>query len=131
MFDAIRRAFNPFHDSVEAIEWLDNNKNDCAFASNRFHSTGYAKCFIQELYEAGAITVAIPRESILSEPWRIEQYGGPYADTILVKLPKEPEKRHALWQICDAEYRRENKDDWPEYDPSYIPSRGHIDLWWD
>jgi hypothetical protein len=131
MIAAIRRFFDPLKHTVEALQWLRDNRNNAALAGNRFHSTQEAIEFVQCLYDAGAEAVAIPIKRIFSEAWRIEQEGGPYTETLLVKLPKELEKRRAVWRICEREYQREYGEEWEQSPEDFIPSSGIVDLWWD
>ncbi len=49
-------------DGPEALNWLKNNRNESALASNRFGPTENAVRFVQGLYNAGALRVVIPRE---------------------------------------------------------------------
>lgn len=129
MLNFIRRFFEPLKNTVEALDWLRDNRNEAALACNRFHSTENAIRFVQSLYDAGAEAVAIPRDRVFAEPWRIGQDGGPYTETLLVKLPSDPEKRRAVWRICDEEHRQ-SCEDWEPCPPDYIPSVGVVQLWW-
>jgi hypothetical protein len=76
----------------EALQWLKNNKNPYAFASNHFGHTQSAIVFVEKLYSAGTQTVMISNECIFNEPDRIKEEGGPYADGMVVKLPKDKAK---------------------------------------
>jgi hypothetical protein len=125
----IRRLFDPLKNTVEALDWLRDNPNEAALGCNRFHSTEKAIRFVQSLYDAGAEAVAIPRDRVFAEPWRIAQDGGPYTETLLVKLSSDPEKRRAVWRICDEEYRQ-SVEDWEPSPPDYLPSAGVVHLWW-
>ena len=59
MLGIIRRFFDPLKNSVEALDWLRDNRNEAALGCNRFHSTENAIRFVQSLYDAGAEAVAI------------------------------------------------------------------------
>ena len=69
----------------EALAWLESNPNPYALAGNRFTSTEDALIFVERLYEYGAVEVLVT--GIYDEDWRIEAEGGPYADTLIVRLP--------------------------------------------
>ena len=70
----------------EALAWLSNNPNPNGFASNHFQSIDGARAMVQQLYQKGATKVRVTR--ILGEDWRIQSEGGPYANTLLVTLPR-------------------------------------------
>jgi hypothetical protein len=74
----------------EALSWLTSNKNDCALAGNRFHTTAAAIEAVKRLYTAGAtaVYVGIP----LDESERIQKDGGPYADALEIVFPEEKTK---------------------------------------
>ncbi|MBU0975251.1 MAG: hypothetical protein ABIE03_05355 [Patescibacteria group bacterium] len=107
----------------EAREWLKSNKNPSAFASNRFGSTGEALAFIEKLYELGAEKVLI--DNIFDEESRIEKEGGPYADSILIKMPNDPVKRSSLYKVYNSEAVNEGFEE--------IEGEGSnsLTLWWD
>lgn len=78
----------------EATEWLKANWNPSALASNRFGPSRNAMRFVDDLYAAGATRVTI--DNIMRLPnhdWT------PYADTLVVELPKDPETRRALFDL--------------------------------
>lgn len=89
------------NDKIEALVWLNANKNDSAFASNRFGKTQNAIDFVKKLYAAGAEKVVVT--NILDEESRIKSEGGPYADTLLVTLPEDMLKRAAIINIFNEE----------------------------
>jgi hypothetical protein len=93
----------------EALQWLKNNKNPYAFASNHFQPTQAAIIFVEKLYSAGAEAVIISNECIYSEPDRIKGEGGPYADGMVVKLPKDKTKRNKILNLCNDEVDPEFK----------------------
>jgi hypothetical protein len=74
---------------TEALYWLQNNPNKSrGFASNTFGKTSNAVNFVQRLYGFGATKVYVA--GIHGEPWRIQEEGGPIADTLYVTVPSNP-----------------------------------------
>jgi len=69
----------------EAREWLENNENEYAFASNHFGSTDEALVFVDNLYSAGAKYVAV--SDVYDDAGRISEEGGPYSATLEVTIP--------------------------------------------
>ena len=102
----------------EAKTWLKSNKNEAAFAVNRFQTTKGAQTFVKRLYDLGAEKIVISPSAIDDEG----EDGGPYADTLIVTLPKNPAKRKLLFQ----EHEKENED-------GKVSDSGQIELvfWWD
>ena len=95
-------------------------------ASNRFSDTQEAIDFVQTLYNKGAQQVSVT--SILDEQWRINDEGGPYADTLIVELPIDSAQREDLLEL----YRRECA----EYECNFGDaesgiSEDRVALWWD
>jgi hypothetical protein len=107
----------------EARVWLKTNQNTSAFAGNRFDTTGQALAFVEELYRAGAAHVAI--DNILEE--NVEREGGPYADTLVVVLPDDPNLQGDLIELCEEQ----GPGHVPEGDYSMRIRRRHIELCWD
>ncbi len=107
-------------DGPEALEWLRNNKNESALASNRFRETPNAIRFVEELYAAGAEKVVVPEDSI-----RDEEEDGPYADALVVTMPADPAKRKQVFDICAKELKREG------INPKTVKNDDVIYLWWD
>lgn len=70
----------------EALQWLKENKNESAFASNYFGETSTALHTVSKLYDLGANKVEVTH--IYDEPSRIRSEGGPYADTLIVHMPE-------------------------------------------
>lgn len=85
----------------EARIWLKENKSNSALATNRFGDTETAREFVEELYEMGAVEVKV--DNIMDEKWRIEEEGGPYADTLIVKLPKNSKQRAEIFKLQEKE----------------------------
>ena len=86
----------------EARTWLNENKSRfCALATNRFGDRETAKEFVEKLYKMGAVEVKV--DNIMDEKWRIEEEGGPYADTLLVKLPKDSKQRAEIFKLQEKE----------------------------
>lgn len=108
---------------LPALAWLDENRNPSALASNRFGPTAKAREFVNELFRLGAeqVYVADP----MDEERRVKLEGGPYADTLIVSLPKDSAQRAALFRVFAAEARREG------FDPERDRGQGQVLLWWD
>lgn len=106
---------------MEALSWLKSNKNGYAFASNYFGDTKSAIKFVMKLYAAGAAKVEV--SNIYDEEWRIKEENGPYADVLLVHLPKNKSKRLAIVPVVYDSRPDELSGDWNGSDP--------IILWWD
>lgn len=122
------RFMESFQNPPEAREWLANNSNPYPLAGNRFGSQEEAQQFVESLYAAGAVTIFVTM--IHDEPWRIEQEGGPYAESLLVKLPGAAEARAGILAIAEEEMRNEGflEDDERLEDKVTEDS---ISLWWD
>jgi len=106
----------------EARAWLNANPSPSAFASNRFHDTASALAFVEQLYEAGATNVAIDNVMFLpGDDWL------PYADTLLVTLPKDPAQRSTLFDLIEEIGQ-------PDEDAGEVPhdeGQDVVRLWWD
>ncbi|MEH7453696.1 hypothetical protein [Gottfriedia acidiceleris] len=87
--------------TFEALEWLKNNNNPSAFATNRFGETINAINFVEQLYELGTGKVCVV--GIIDEKERIEEEGGPYAESLLVELPEDDVKRNDLIKFYEKE----------------------------
>jgi hypothetical protein len=107
----------------EAASWLESNPNPHALAGNRFTSTEEALTFVEALYEHGAPEVLVT--GIYDEDWRIEAEGGPYADTLIIRLPPEVENRRMLFEIANEEATREG------FSPVRDIGQDELLLWWD
>jgi len=104
----------------EARIWLHSSDNESALASNRFLETRNALRFVQELYEAGADRVIVPRPSIADDGEE------KYADSLVVFLPTtDAARRERVWKLCAQELKREGGE------AGEIPADGHVMLWWD
>ena len=108
---------------LEARTWLKSNKNPSALATNRFNDTKTALEFVEQLYQAGAVEVIV--DNILDEEQRIQEEGGPSADSLIVSLPTDVQKRAKLFEIFNQESKHEgfenHEDDGQE----------SVMLWWD
>lgn len=109
-------------DRMPALAWLRSNRNESALATNRFGGTSTAIAFVNRLHSAGAIEVYVADP--LAEPERIREEGGPYADTLVVALPTDPEQRAELFAIFAAEAASEG------FDPSRDIGQSMELLWW-
>ncbi|MEQ9536614.1 MAG: hypothetical protein RIU46_07720 [Deltaproteobacteria bacterium] len=105
----------------EAREWLRSNQHPGALASNRFENTEDALKFVDDLYAAGAVRVAVPPDSIRPEP----DLGGDYADALVVELPAGLSGRIQLVGIGAAEAARQGMGPDSEW------LHGLMYLWWD
>jgi hypothetical protein len=85
----------------EAVAWLASNPNPHPFASNRFASAGDALSLVETLYDSGAVEVLIT--GVYEEDWRIEAEGGPYAATLILRLPVEAGARRRLFDLANEE----------------------------
>lgn len=85
----------------EALSWLKGNKNPSALAGGRFADTKEAIEFVESLYAAGAAKVWVT--GISAGQWMERREGGPYADTLVVEMPKDEGRRKKVMGI----YRRE------------------------
>jgi hypothetical protein len=112
-----------FPKPIEARAWLAANHNPSAFATNRFWTTDRAMAFVNALYEAGALDVLV--DHIL--PDGADRDGGPYADTLIVKLPDDDERQWRIARLCEES----GPGDVPEGDFRMTVRRSEIELWWD
>ncbi len=101
-----------------ALYWLRSNKNPFGFAANYFGRTENAADFVEALYAIGGIK-DVRVTNIRDEPERIQEEGGPIADTLLLTLD-DPEDEHTK-----AILRHLKVDEIDEIAP------GIIRLWWD
>lgn len=107
----------------EARAWLAANANSSPLATNRFQTHTAAAAFVESLYQMGAHSVYVL--NVLDEPERIAEEGGPYADTLLVRLPDRSESRRRLFEVHERESEREGLD--PEFDGG----QPYLYFWWD
>ncbi|MHC4216493.1 MAG: hypothetical protein ACYSWP_24340 [Planctomycetota bacterium] len=63
--------------------------------------------------------------NIQKEAWRIKDEGGPYADSLVVVLPKDKEKRKKLFEINRVEAEREG------FDGMRDAGQKELFFWWD
>lgn len=103
----------------EARQWLAENKNPFALASNRFFGTESAVKFVNSLYEAGAEKVYVlgPQEDVDA----IRDEGGPYGDTLVVIMPADFRRRNEILKIKGKE---------AIFDPSAV-NGNELFFWWD
>jgi hypothetical protein len=112
----------PFEHGPEAREWLRANWSPSAFATNRFSTTDDALKFVERLYAARATDVTI--ENILMLP---NEEWVPYADTLIVCLPEDPEWRRELLEVMERVGRPDENADGPLMDSG----QSSVRLWWD
>lgn len=110
----------------EALEWLKNNKNISVFASNRFGETENAIEFVKRLYEAGAVKVRVI--GVWDDTERIKEEGGPYAETLIVQLPEDEDKRSKIFDIYSNEIQEYSLNEGEEFDGG---DKEILVFWWD
>jgi hypothetical protein len=126
MFDQMPVELHP---GPEALEWLRQNKNTSALASNRFGPTEEAIKFVEELYALGAEKVIIAQHCIQDDEQTIQEEGGPYADGLTVFLPKDLSARRALLERCYQEAESEGFGD-ENFNPASY-KEDFTFMWWD
>ncbi len=95
---------------VEARKWLDRDATDKTGRSlGRFKREADASRFVEALYDAGAIEVIVP--DIYADRRR-----NLFADGLLVKLPKPPERRREVRKACGQLRQRKLCSVQPERD---------------
>jgi hypothetical protein len=104
----------------EARKWL-GRRTPSMLAGNRFGTRVAAVAFVEMLYASGASKVLIAGDSIDPD----DGTGSAHADVLIVKLPKDPTIRARLFEIVNAELRREGLDE--ERDDGQKEAR----MWWD
>lgn len=114
---------------LEARYWLKNNNNKHAFAGSRFENTKAASEFAEQLYNAGAENIQV--NGILNEDMRIEKEGGPYADTFIIRLPEDKEKRQKIFSIYYKEAENEDFIENIEFLRTIDYGQKDLVLWWD
>jgi hypothetical protein len=100
-----RTSFLDKSEHYEARGWISTNNNVSPLASNRFGAKENALSFVEQLYKAGAEIVYVT--SIMQDAKRIKEEGGPYANSIVVVLPRDKDKRKKLVEINNIESRKE------------------------
>ena len=111
-------------EEAEALEWLSHNPNPRSFT--RFRDTLEALVFVQKLYALGAVEVFVT--GILCEEWRIEIEGGPFADTLVVHLPKDSRQRKDLLDLYSEEVLKHGCN---EGDGAVSIVDDFVTMWWD
>ena len=96
---------------------------------NRFHDKEEATRFVQQLYLLGATRVIIPDGAIRDyEKLRCER-GGACADSLVVTLPSDSQKREALLEFYVEEATNEGLED--ETSTDSIIEGQYLYFWWD
>ncbi len=98
-----RVAMDKLQEGPDALEWLNGNVNPHPLASNHFRSHTHAVAFVTQLKETGAEAVTIPAGCIHGEAERLREEGGPYADGLVVKLPRDGAVRRRVLALCERE----------------------------
>ncbi len=107
----------------EAQSWIDRNQNISPLAGNRFNTKEESMQFIEKLYEAGAEGVYVV--NVYEDEMTLKDEGGPYADSLVLILPNEKEKRKMLFNIYAQESKREGFDSESDY------GQRELFFWWD
>ena len=108
----------------EARAWLRANHHPNPFATNRFGTRERALQFVEQLYTAGATFVSI--DGILMLP---NHNWAPIADTLIVDLPEDHEKRRDVFELMEQVGRPDEHD---EIDQPLLDSgQKAVRLWWD
>ncbi len=107
----------------EAQSWISRNQNISPLAGNRFSTKEEAIQFIEKLYEAGAEGVYVV--NVYEDEMTLKDEGGPYADSLVVILPNEKEKREMLFNIYAQESKKEGFDSESDY------GQKELFFWWD
>ena len=113
----------------EARQWLRQNQNASALASNRFGASEEAIKFVEEIYALGAEKVIIPQPCLRDDEQTLQYEEGPYADGLTVFLPKVSSARKALLERCYEEAENEGFGDENFNPDSY--NEDFVFLWWD
>lgn len=108
--------------NMDALKFFKDNKNEYCFASNHFDSSEAALKFVKKLYNLGALDVVV--SGIYDEDWRIKEEGGPYADTLMITLPKSKNDRLNI----QAAIFKERPDEVSNIDWNTSKT---VRLWWD
>src|SRR4051794_7532812 len=95
----------------EALEWLRDKAAPKGFALNRFREKAEAAHFVQQLYQHGAMKVFVPDNAIRDYEKLRREIGGAEADSLIVELPAELERRKAVLKFCAEEMRNEGLED--------------------
>jgi hypothetical protein len=113
----------PWETVPEAAAWLRANWSEHAFAANRFGTTAKAIDFVDQLYATGATEVCIDNVMMLpNHGW------APYADALLVRLPDDPAKRSALFDLMEHVGKPDEDGD---QQPLIDGGQKEVRLWWD
>jgi len=108
----------------EALSWLQHNHSKFpALAGNRFQSTLAAIKFVERLYAQGAKQVSI--DNVYQEDWRIQEMGGPYADSLIITLPDTKNERIEIFKVVNQEYKKEGLGSIAD------TKQEQLALWWD
>jgi hypothetical protein len=107
--------------NVEARKWLSRKTNPPVLAGNRFGTTTLGLAFVEELYAAGAKSVMVAGDTIDLGSDDMPDH----SDTLIVRLPKDPEARSRLLTITNREAAREGMEEEPD------EGQGEVRLWWD
>lgn len=110
----------------EALEWLKNNNNPSALASDRFGETANAIKFVEKLYELGAKKINVI--GIMDEPERVQEEGGAYASTLLVEIPNDAEKREKILEVYNKEIEENGLNEGEEFQGWH---ENILAFWWD
>lgn len=115
--------YAPLGPRFEARAWLAANANPYPLASNRFESAASARAFVDTLYALGADSVFVL--NVQQDSAWVADEGGPYADALLVLLPRDAERRARFFSLGAREARSEG------FEPEPDRGRRYLYFWWD
>lgn len=100
-FENTSGPVDPYSYQYEALDWLTKNTNSHALAKSRFRNTDEAIDLVKTLYEREAVVVLVT--GITQEADVKNTQSEPYADSLIVVLPKDIHSRTAIQTL----YRKE------------------------
>ena len=102
-------------------QWLSRKRRPPVLAGNRFETNAAGLAFVEELYAAGAQSVAVLGDTI-----DLGTDEDPdHSDTLIVRLPKDEAARSRVLSIANREAVRKGLQE--ELDEGQTELR----LWWD
>ena len=113
----------------EAKEWLTIQAAAHGFAPNRFTIKDEAISFVEGFYDAGAAKVFIPSDDIRDYPKLRSEVGGATANSMVITLPPDEEKRRVVVAAYLAEATAEGYDAMTEEEA--VIDEKYLYLWWD
>lgn len=102
----VRKALHEaegLHQRYEARGWFTRNRDHWAFAESRFRSTAAALAFVDTLYRFGAESVYVT--GVMTDSLLSLAHGGPYSETLIVRLPQDTMARSHILELGAREAR--------------------------